>query len=120
MKKLTFINPDVAIKLTEEQAKQLGIDITLDQQHLNVEHFGPWQIVKSCKGLTQSSKFESGRAIETTLYGQRTLSQVTQGGYELNGYVSIQGKKYSAFTSSQLFNVNGHLIDVGIIHARVR
>jgi hypothetical protein len=56
-----------------------------------------------------------------TSYGFRTLTGIRQGGYELEGRVSIGGRKYAAFTSSQLFELpDGRLIDIATIHARVR
>lgn len=122
MNAITIKNPDVAIKLTPEQFKELGIDIKADEIRLEVEHFGMWQIPTKAKGLCTSVKFgKFSRVEEITLYGNRTMFDVRQGGYELEGRVSIQGKKYTAFTSACMFETpTGHLINVGVIHARVR
>lgn len=120
MKNLTFNNPSTAIDLTVEQAVELGIDINKDTICGETKTIGPWNIVKSYKALTVSAIFSENKVIQKTIYGIRTLTNIRQGGYELNGYVSINGKKYSAFSSSQLFRVEGNLIDVATIHARVR
>lgn len=119
----TIKNPDYTIKLTREEAIELGIDPTLEKQYGEMKTQGVWQICTSFKALCVSKTYDKSKMYtevkETVLYGLRTMSRPKQGGYELEGYVSIKGKKYSAFTSSQLFNVDGKLIDVAIIHARV-
>lgn len=119
----TIKNPDYTIKLTREEAIKLGIDPTLEKQYGEMKTQSPWGICTSFKALCVSKTYDKSKmyteVTETVLYGSRTMSRPKQGGYELEGYVSIKGKKYSAFTSSQLFNVDGKLIDVAIIHARV-
>jgi hypothetical protein len=123
---LVFTNPEPAIKLSEEQAKNLGIDITKDEMRGELKTRGVWSIPVSYKAIAASSKFGKKEGsffdgcLESSFYGIRTMSNIRQSGYELEGYVSINGKKYSCFTSSQLFEVNGKLIDVAIIHARVK
>ena len=105
-------------KLTTEQAKNLFGDASIDERRLNIETRGPWSVIIKCSGLCMRTDFETG---EHTIYGQRTLTNVRQSGYELEGRVAIGGKKYSAFTSSHLFELeNGHLISVGIIFPRVK
>lgn len=105
-------------KLTTEQAKELFVDASIDEQRLDVETKGPWNMIVRCAGLCMRTDFETG---EHTIYGRRTLANVRQSDYELEGWVSIGGKKYTAFTSSHLFELeNGHLIDVGVIFPRVR
>lgn len=119
-------NPESAIKLTEDQATSLGIDITQDEIRGDLKTYGVWNLPVSFKALCMSAKYGVKEnefltsCLESTIYGNRTMTNVRQGGYELEGYVSINGKKYSCFTSSQLFEVNNHLINVSVIHARVR
>ena len=121
---ITIKNPGVVIKLTTEEAINLGISPTEEKQLGEMKTYGAWNIPTSFKALCTSSIFDKKMGYtersETKLYGLRTLSKVRQGSYELEGYVSIKGKKYSAFTSSQMFEVEGKLIDVCTIHARVR
>ena len=123
-KKLIINNPDVAIKLTKEQFKVFNIDTSKDT-HLNTEHSGVWQQIAKCSGLCMSATWDKSsmfaRKTEAVIYGNRTMSDIRSGGYELEGRVSIDGKKYTCFTSSQLFDTpEGKTIEVGIIHARVR
>ena len=122
MKKIK--NPDYAIKLTREEAINLGINPDIEKQYGEMKTQGPWNICTSFKALCVSKTFEDcggyKEVTETVLYGLRTMSRPKQGGYELEGYVSIKGKKYSAFTSSQSFNIDGKAVEVSVIHARVR
>lgn len=124
MKKAIVIdNPASGIVLTPEQAEQLGIDISLDVQVGELKTIGCWQIPVSFKALCCSAVYTKEmftRCSQKTFYGVRTLTNIRQGGYELEGYVSINGKKHSAFTSSELFEVDGKLINVAIIHARLK
>ena len=119
----TIKNPNCAIKLTKEEAINLGIDPTLEKQYGEMDTQNPWGICTKFKALCLSKTYEKHMGYtevkEAVLYGLRTMSRPKQGGHELEGYVSIKGKKYSAFTSSQLFEVEGKLIDVSVIHARV-
>ena len=122
MKKLTFENPAVAIELTKEQAQSLGIDLTEKVQHGELETVGSWSIPVSFKALACSAKYTRvmyTKCVEKTFYGTRTASNLKQGGYELEGRVSIEGKKYTCFTSSQLFEIEGELYNVAVIHARI-
>jgi hypothetical protein len=115
--------PSSVIKLTEEQAKQLGIDITADEIRGEMQTRGPWSIPVSYKAICVSIKrgvlpgHYSETVTEKTVYGMRSLSGVKQSGYCLEGTASINGRKYKAFTSSELFEVNGRLINVAVIHA---
>ncbi len=126
MNSKTVINPESAIELTEDEAKQLGIDPNLEEQHGDLKTVGMWSIPVSYKAIAVSSIWDKEQLPllstrkETTIYGVRTMTKVRQSGYCLEGWVSIGGKKYSAFTSSQLFKVNGKLLDVATIHARIK
>ena len=103
-------------KLSLEIAKKLFGNITIDGQRLEIGTRGPWGIITKCKGLAINRNFDTGTI---TIYGYRTLSNPRSSGYELEGNVSINGVKRSAFTSSHLFELeNGHLIDVGVLFAR--
>lgn len=123
MKSIKIINPEVAIKLTKDQASAFGIDITKDEIRGKLETRGPWNIVTGYRALCISNEYDrSGmftKISSTTIFGQRNLSTPKQSGYSLDGYVSIEGKKYTAFTSSTLFEVEGKLINVATINARM-
>lgn len=123
---ITITNPEPAIKLTPEQATALGIDYTQDEIRGELKTFGAWSIPVSFKALCMSATYGVkedsfiSSCLDKTIYGNRTMTNVRQGGYELEGYVSVKGKKYSCFTSSQLFDINGHLVNVAVIHARIK
>lgn len=121
MKKIE--NPAFEIKLTKEEALQLGINPDIEKQHAEIETAGPWQICTSFKALCVSKTFgKYSETKEIVLHGQRTISRPKNSGYTLGGlggYVSIKGKKYSCYTSSQYFNVDGKTIKVETINARM-
>lgn len=53
------------------------------------------------------------------IYGMRKASNIKEQGYGAKGRVSVNGKKYSCWTSSQLFErEDGSLCDVAILHIR--
>jgi len=105
-------------KLTIAQAVGLFGSATLDEKRADITTRGPWGIIRSFKALCVRQNFETG---EVTIYGYRSLYNIRQSGYEPEGYVSVGGKKYTAFTSSHLFELeNGHLIDVATIFPRVK
>jgi len=119
----TFTENLTAIKITKEDAILLGINPEVDEQRGELKSFGPWHIPVSYKAICMDTLYQKGdygqiNPVNKTVFGIRTLTNVRQGGYELEGRVSIGGKKYTAFTSSQLFEVDGKLIDVAVIQAR--
>ena len=116
-------NPGFAIKLTKQEAIDLGISPTEVKQNGEMKTFGHWQIPVSYKALCISNKYDKSKVYtqieETVLYGLRTMSRPKQSGYCLEGYVSIKGKKYSSYTSRITFEVDGLSIDVSTINARL-
>ena len=118
------VNFDSTIKLTKEQALKFGIDPSKDQQRGELKTFGCWGIPYSFRALCVSAVYEktgySTECTEKTVYGMRTMSNVKQGGYELEGRVSVNGKKYTCFTSSQSFEIDGKSIEIATIHARIK
>lgn len=117
-------NGDVTVKISKEQAVLMGIDITKDQIRGEMETRGPWQMISKYKALVMSANYVKQdyvghRIKDRKFYNRRVLSNPEQSGYALEGNVSIGGKRYSAFTSSVLFDVEGKIIDVAVIHARI-
>jgi len=105
-------------KLTIDQAIELFGSATIDEQRADISTRGPWSSITGFKALCVRQNFDNG---EITIYGYRKLQKIRQGGYELEGRVSIGGKEYTAFTSSHLFELeNGHLIDVATIFPRIK
>lgn len=120
---IVITNPEFSIELTKEQAEQIGIDASLDEQRGELKTVGAWDVPKSFKAVCVSGKFTTDfytKCTEKTFYGIRTMTNVRSSGYCLEGQVSIKGKKYSAFTSSEFVRIEGKLMSVSVIHARVR
>jgi hypothetical protein len=124
---LTFANPPPAILITEAQLLALGIpQSAIDAGEMRGEstHRGPWHIITSYRALCLSSVFDRAAhgftpTRATNLYGMRSLNKPRESGYCLEGFVSIGGRRYSAFTSSQLFELpDGRLLEFATIHAR--
>lgn len=65
-------------------------------------------------------KTEYGAIIESvTLYGWRTIGNPKESGYNLEGTVSVKGRKISAYTSSALWRLpDGRLISSATINIR--
>lgn len=110
-----------AIKLSEQTANLLGITDTADEIRGELKTFGPWRIPISYRALTTSSRWDDTRgytiALSQTFFGPRTMTNVHQSGYVLEGRVSVNGRKHRAFTSSQLFELpSGRLVNVATIH----
>ena len=137
--KLPIILPDTpgALKLSPGQAALLFTpeQLKAGEVHGEATHFGPWQIVTAYRALCVSSltatKTEGEmypRTVAYAIHGNRTLTGVHQSGYELEGWVSVGGKKRSAFTGSLLFEYfdpsepdpskRKKLLSVAVIHAR--
>lgn len=49
------------------------------------------------------------------VYGLRRLQRARQSGYSLEGQVSVEGSTRRAFTTSQMFRVDGRLVDVAAL-----
>lgn len=122
MKKFIFDRNNYSpIKLTTAEAIKYGIDIEQDERRGILKTQGSWDIPVSYKALCISSIFGANCFVEeTTIYGVRTMHNIKQAGYGIEGTVSIGGKKYTAFDSSISVEVNGKTITVAVIFARVR
>ena len=92
------------------------------------DHSGTLQTVGPCREIPTkfvapvivANSSPKGWAESYTLYGIRTLSDIKQSGYHLDGRVSINGKKYSAFSSDILWSVDGKLVATAVIYARLK
>lgn len=93
--------------------------------HFEMEQRGAWGQISKITGLAISQEFPEHRGTERTeaesgltVYGVRTMSNPRESGYEMEGYVSLNGKRYSAFTTSHQFRIKGELVDVACLHVR--
>jgi len=110
-----------AIKINSNILEQLiGKDgIEKGEKRFDIKTFGPWQPLKSVTGLAVAkNKNQDGITTnEITIFGDRTLLRPESSGYNFYGKVSINGKKYRSFDSTQLFELeDGRLIDVAILY----
>lgn len=79
--------------------------------HFEIETVGMWHIVSKIRGVALE-KLETG----ANVYGARSLLSPRESGHVHEGRVSVDGKTHRAFTSSQLFLVEGKLVNVGILY----
>lgn len=104
-----------AIKITEAQLAAFGIQP--EDSRGELETFGPWHIPVRYKALAVSYVFSNHWAETVTLYGARTMGELKESGYCLEGRVSVAGQKRPGFTSAQLWELPcGRLIETATIH----
>ena len=96
--------------------------IASGEQRGNMETYGMWQTISKYEALAveyvediEKKHFEA-YSVEAIIHGARSLLKPKECGHELEGYVSIDGKRRRAFTSSALFVVNGKLLSVAILY----
>jgi len=126
MKTLTVKSNAGSVKISLEDALLFfGEDaIHKGEKRGEIKTYGPWTIITSYKALAVTATwtpvtFGNSHVDEYTLYGDRTISNPRQSGYELEGWVSIRGEKRSCFTSSVLFELpGGKLINIAVIFVR--
>lgn len=88
-----------------------------------IDTCGPWGIFTKlsapCVRLNWKQT-EYGAIVESvTLYGWRTMGNPKGSGYNLEGTVSVKGRKISAYTSSALWRLpDGRLISSATINVR--
>jgi hypothetical protein len=115
-------NPPVAIPATVEELTALGFtQAEIDAGEKRFEHL-PYDrfraIVERAEWAHDSHGITMGRAW-VEFYPIRTLTDTRQNGYAMDGRVSLNGRKHSAFTTDQLFELpDGRLISAAVIFAR--
>ena len=114
---ITLQTPDYAVKLTLDQWQEFVGGEPRDIRG-ELKTFGRWQIPVSYQALAISRVYPENKNFpeSITIYGNRTLSKARQDGYHLSGQVSVNGKKKRGFTSSVMFEVEGKLHEVAVIH----
>jgi len=78
-----------------------------------IETYGPVRSVATIRGLAVE---KTGAGVR--VHGVRSLQKLRPAGYEYEGTVSLGGSKRSAFTTTQLFVVEGKLVDVSVLYVR--
>lgn len=100
------------------------VPIADGESRFQMETRGRYGGISKLVGLAISQEFgEVGRPRTPeqsgiTVHGVRSMGGLRESGYAMEGSVSIGGKKYSAFTSSTLFLVEGELVSVAVFHVR--
>lgn len=125
MKKLILKNSPGAVKITHKDALLfLGKEaIENREKRGELKTRGPWNTICGYKALAITAtrtpeKYGNSCVDEYTLYGDRQLLDVRQSDYHLEGRVSLDGKKYRAFTSDVLFELpDSTLVSVAVIYA---
>lgn len=115
-----------SVPATLEQLHALGVtdaEIAAGEKRLESTHVGPWHICTSLRGIVERAQFDRDAFPVKTewkeFYPVRTMSRPRPMGFDMEGHISLNGKRVSAFTSSQLFELpGGRLIDVAVIFAR--
>lgn len=120
----TYTNPPVALPITESELLALGVPqsaIDAGEMRGEIKHVGEsaWRVPVSYKALCVTATWgEHSRRLTETVFGMRTLSAMRSCGYEMEGKVSVNGRKVRGFTSTQLFELpSGRLMNVATIHA---
>jgi len=114
-------NPDFAIPATVEQLAALGVtpdEIAKGEKRFESVHSGPWQICRSLRAIVEfTGRDESGRATVKAFYPARTMHAPRPCGYDMEGRIPFAGRKASAFTTSQVFELpDGKLVEVATLH----
>ena len=93
-----------------------------DKDHdrrFKMEQRGPWGMLSKLTGWAETSDAGPENNYKTvTLHGDRTMSNPRESGYQQEGYVSLNGKKLSCFTSDLLIEHNKKLYKAGVLACR--
>lgn len=121
--------PAGSLPVTLAQLLAFGVPMSAIESDMRGEitQRGPWGIVTTYRALCMSTVYADDtigmrRPLTETVHGMRTMTQCQQNGYQLDGRVTVNGRSYRAFTSSQLFDVampdgSTKLISVATIQA---
>lgn len=105
------------VRINSEQAKSLGLNVNKDTP-FTYNKFEGWNITKSINGLVVEMSFDKKwpyHMNKIVLHGRRTMCNLKECGYHLEGYVSLHGKQRRAFTTSVLIEIDGVLCNVGCL-----
>lgn len=121
---LSYDNPTSgSVKATREQLLELGVtseEIEAGEKGFETETLGCYGVTRTVRAVVECGEFGEFHQIKwKDFYSMLTMSKPRQSGYEMDGVVSIGGRKDTCFTSSQLFELPcGKLVDVAVIFSR--
>lgn len=121
----TIDNPGSAVKISEAQAAALGITAQTEEIRGDLKHVGPWHIPVSYRAMVESTVSDPVGTVpyktySVTFHGVRTMSDCKESGHCLEGRITLDGRKLSAFTSSILVELpDGRLVSIATIFARI-
>lgn len=108
------------VKLTKSQAKEIGLPDPINGEikgELTVR--GSWQIPVKFRAIAIKRERDLSQISHplksVTFYGYRTMSQLKQDSYTLDGWVSIEGKKRKGFVSSLGVSIDGEYVEMQVI-----
>lgn len=119
--------PAGAIPATLEQLAALGFtpaEIEAGEKRGTLETRGPWGMCSAFTAPVERAEFGDGEGYRygkkwVEFYAPRRMSNPRSCGYDLEGHISLAGRRVSAFTASQLFQLpDGRLVDCAVIFAR--
>lgn len=106
----------------------IGADaIAKGERRFDLETVGPWRILRSIRGLAMTVESREPHYLDpdktspatVAFHGLRTGRDCRTPGTWTDCRVSVGGRKRSAFTTSQLFELpDGRLIDVAVLYCR--
>lgn len=115
-----------ALPITTEQAVAIFGDelkglLESGEMRGNLKTFGPWSIPLSFRAHAVSSEWVDNPSViarrkAVTFWGERTMTHPRESGYNLEGRVFAGGKKRRAFTSGDLLDIDGRLVQIATIH----
>jgi hypothetical protein len=121
---LSYENPTSgSVKATREDLLKLGVtesEIEAGEKRFETETWGCYGVIRSLRAIVETGEFGEHSAMTwKQFYPMRTMSNPRQSGYDMEGVVSVGGRKSTCFTSSQMFELPcGKLVDVAVIFSR--
>ena len=89
------------------------VEIKDGEARFEMRTSGPWHVVTRLRGLAITHGFKDDTSFQC--HGVRSLQRPREDGYDMVGRCSVGGRSRRAFTSSQLFMVDGKLVSVAVL-----
>lgn len=99
------------------QALAAGEDIRFETKHAGMFHKLVGVRALAVTDIAYDTGKHTGCANTRRIIGMRSLQNMRESGYQQEGRVSVDGKKYRAFTSDMLVtDASGRLINVAVLY----